>query len=187
MKSTVKEKARIFLTDYASYNNGTQFEFGHWVDLDQFDSSDDLILYIKKHFEEADKKSPLPCGTQREEIMITDFEGFPESLYSESMDFDQLFNYFDAVEDSSFDLEVIEAYAELGSYSLNDLDAFFEALKESYYGKFSNDEEFAEDTAENFGFEQPNEWPYNCIDWERAARDLMIDFNEQDGHYFRSI
>lgn len=95
----IKENARIFLTDYASYNNGTQFEFGHWVDLADFDSADELNEYIQNHFEEADKINPL--DSPREEIMITDYEGFPEYLYSESnMDFEQLFNLFDYLEDN---------------------------------------------------------------------------------------
>ena len=83
---------RIFLTDYASYNNGSQFEFGHWVDLYGFTDASDLMEYIEDHFAECDKESPLE--SPREEIMITDFEGFPESLYSESMgltDFEKLF------------------------------------------------------------------------------------------------
>lgn len=87
-------EAKIFLTDYASYNNGTQFEFGHWVDLTDFADVDEFNEYVREHFEEADKKSPLGLGCKREEIMITDFEGFPRELYSESgMDFGQLFEY----------------------------------------------------------------------------------------------
>lgn len=74
---------QIFLTDYASYNDGSQFEFGHWVDLSDFSDASDLMEYIGNHFAECDRKNPL--GSPREEIMITDFEGFPESLYSESM------------------------------------------------------------------------------------------------------
>lgn len=83
---------QIFLTDYASYNEGRQFEFGHWVDLDNFTDASDLMEYIRDHFEECDEESPI--GSPREEIMITDFEGFPESLYSESMgteDFEKLY------------------------------------------------------------------------------------------------
>lgn len=83
---------QIFLTDYASYNEGRQFEFGHWVDLDDFTDASDLMEYIRDHFEECDRINPL--DSPREEIMITDFEGFPESLYSESMgeeDFEKLF------------------------------------------------------------------------------------------------
>jgi hypothetical protein len=86
----------IFLTDYASYNNGTQFEFGHWVDLTDFTDADELNEYIKNHFEEADEKSPLGWGAIREEIMITDFENFPRSLYSESgMNFENVYEFID--------------------------------------------------------------------------------------------
>ena len=89
---------RIFLTDYASYNNGTQFEFGHWVDLDDFSDADELSEYISNHFAECDEKSPL--GSPREEIMITDFEGFPDILYSESsMDFAKVYAYIEAFAD----------------------------------------------------------------------------------------
>ena len=87
---------KIFLTDYGSYNEGTQFEFGHWVELSQFDSVEDYAKYEKKHFENADKKRPL-FGGIREEVMITDFEGFPREFYSESsMDFERLFNWINA-------------------------------------------------------------------------------------------
>ena len=86
--------AQIFLTDYASYNNGTQFEFGHWVDLNDHSDADALNEYIVNHFLEADEKSPL--GYPREEIMITDCEGFPEQFYSESsMDFEKLYEYLE--------------------------------------------------------------------------------------------
>lgn len=78
---------KIFITDYASYNNGSQFEFGHWVNLKDFSDANELMQYIKDHFTEADKISPL--DSLREELMITDFEGFPEILYSESMGFEQ--------------------------------------------------------------------------------------------------
>ena len=88
-------KPAIFLTDYASYNNGTQFEFGHWVDLTQFNNAQELGIYISKHFEKCDKKSPLDqYGSKREETMITDFEGFPEEFYSESgCNFEKIFKY----------------------------------------------------------------------------------------------
>jgi hypothetical protein len=43
MKTTTTGTApQIFLTDYASYNNGTQFEFGHWVDLSEFSDADEF-------------------------------------------------------------------------------------------------------------------------------------------------
>lgn len=80
---------KIFITDYASYNEGSQFKFGHWINLKDYNDADELMEYIKNHFAEADEKSPLESGGQREELMITDFEGFPKELYSESMGFEQ--------------------------------------------------------------------------------------------------
>ena len=72
--SAISEDAAIFLTDYASYNDGSQFEFGHWVKLNQFEDADELNAYISKHFKNADKKSPLGFGSIREEIMISPYQ-----------------------------------------------------------------------------------------------------------------
>ena len=45
----------------------------------------------------------------------------------------------------------------------------------------------AEELAEEMGFITSNaKWPYTCIDWERAARDLMYDYFQVDGHYFHN-
>jgi antirestriction protein len=184
-ETTIKSEAKVFLTDYASYNNGTQFEFGHWVDLEQFNDAEEFNDYITNHFEEADEKSPL--DSPREEIMITDFEGFPDEFYSETMNFDKLFEFFERSESCYYEKEIIEAFADLGNYKIEDVDTFFDALEESYSGEFNSDEDFAEDFAEQTGVEISNSWPHNCIDWERAARDLMQDYNESNGHYFRAI
>jgi hypothetical protein len=76
--------SKLFLTDYASYNNGTQFEFGHWVDLTEFQRFTlEFMDYINDHFKRADKISPL--DSPREEIMFTDYEDLPERLYSETL------------------------------------------------------------------------------------------------------
>ena len=180
-------KGKIFLTDYASYNNGTQFEFGHWVDLDQFDDADELNDYIADHFKKADKKSPLnEFGSIREETMITDFEGFPKFFYSECMKFEKLFEFFEKAEDCCYDIEIIEAFADLGNYNLEEIDEFFEALEESYSGKFDSDVNFAMDLHEQTGEQISDSWPHSCIDWDRAARDLMFDYCENNGYYFRS-
>ena len=188
-KTDIKEDARIFLTDYASYNNGSQFEFGHWVELEKFDTADELYKYIKNHFAEADKKSPLDkYGSQREEIMITDFEGFPNEIYSESMNFNHLYEYFERAENCGYSNEIIKAYASLGVYGLDNIDQFFQSLEESYCGEFSNDVEFADDYCEMHGLTKDHEvFPYNHIDWDSVADELMFSYDEAEGHYFRQL
>lgn len=99
---------KLFLTDYASYNNGTQFEFGHWVDLTDFNSAEDFLEYCTEHLQEADEKSPIDTFTIREEIMFTDFEGFPQELYCESPDTALLEKIYTGIENDLFDKELEE-------------------------------------------------------------------------------
>ena len=87
----------IFITDYASYNQGTQFEFGHWLDLSIFTDVSDFFDYVTTHFKESDEKNPLMCGGVREELMITDFENVPFALQSECMGVTEIENLIDYV------------------------------------------------------------------------------------------
>ena len=114
---------------------GTQFEFGHWVDLSEHESADDLRNYISNHFKDADKKRPLLDGAPREEIMITSFEGFPEFLYSESMDFDKLYEYMaiaDKLESPNW-IDLFNQYCELNSYHDDVIYDFDDDFFETFY------------------------------------------------------
>ncbi|NQX81273.1 MAG: antirestriction protein ArdA [Flavobacteriaceae bacterium] len=176
----IKSESRIFLTDYASYNDGSQFEFGHWVELDQFDDADELYNYISEHFKKADFKSPL--FSPREEMMITDFEGFPKEFYSECMNFNNLFEFFEMAENCDYDIEIIEAFSNLGFADISDTEKFFEELENRFIGEYENDEEFAE---EMIGEEQIDKIPsFISIDWERTAEGYMQDYTSDSGYYF---
>ena len=79
-----------------------------------------------------------------------------------------------------YDEEVIEAAFEC--------DVPVEDIEEAYAGQFRSDEDFAQDMADQLGVLDKNvSWPNNCIDWENAARELMYDYSEHDGHYFRKL
>lgn len=39
-------------------------------------------------------------------------------------------------------------------------------------------ETYARETAEELFIERDASWPHTCIDWERAARELKIDYND---------
>ena len=59
-------------------------------------------------------------------------------------------------------------------------------VEEAYQGHYRSDEEFAQQLAEDLGLIQPNiGWPYDSISWSSAASDLMQDYCQQDGYYFR--
>lgn len=98
-----------------------------------------------------------------------DLDGY-ENIQKESLE-----DIADLKED---DLDLIEAGLYCGVSLSN--------IEEAYQGKFGSDEDFAQDMAEQLG-EIPKDahWPLYCIDWEHAARELMMDYNEHDGYYFR--
>lgn len=79
-------------------------------------------------------------------------------------------------------LDACRAY--LNGMDVDDLADF----EESYFGQYGSDIEFAKQEAENYGLlDDDIQWPHNCIDWERAARSLMNDYEQKDGHYFRIL
>ena len=88
------------------------------------------------------------------------------------------------VEDAGLTVEIVTTYCEefggeAASVSLTEVGDAFE-------GTFNNKEEFAREIAKAYGmcdFTNAS-WPASCIDWERAALELMQNYNEVDGYYF---
>jgi len=61
-------------------------------------------------------------------------------------------------------------------------------IAEAYAGEYKSDADFAQEMAEQVGDFNPNMgWPHNCIDWEQAGKELMYDYCESGGHYFRNL
>ena len=87
-----------------------------------------------------------------------------------------------------FSKEAVDALIELQG-----IDYAIAYMDETYCGKFDNDEDFAHNMAQETGaissaLDTKNDsWPLTCIDWEEAASELMMDYDEKDNHYFRSI
>jgi len=80
-------------------------------------------------------------------------------------------------------LDAVKAYITLHGEGA-DLSDFSEA----YVGEYDSDADFAEEFAGECGMLQDGmSWPYTCIDWEQAARELMMDHSEEGGYYFRDL
>jgi len=61
-------------------------------------------------------------------------------------------------------------------------------MDEAYQGRYDSDEDFARNMAGDLGAVDKNlTWPMYCIDWGQAASDLIMDYYEINGHYFRSF
>jgi antirestriction protein len=84
------------------------------------------------------------------------------------------------VELRGYDLAALQAYLDLGNDNLDD-------FEEAYRGKYDNDEDFVQQLLEDT---EPalNDLPsYIYIDWEKTASDIMMDYAEENGYYFRTL
>lgn len=80
--------------------------------------------------------------------------------------------------------DIVKAYAYIYGWQYVDADK----ISEEYAGEYDSDEKFAMEMAEQTGDVDFSAlpWPQNCIDWEFAAKELMYDYSEHGGHYFRN-
>jgi len=113
--------------------------------------------------------------------MVKILEANADLVPDEYNNLESIFDFAAAYSCTDQDTEVIAAALYLSIEPKN--------IDEAYHGSFNNDEHFAKETAEQCGeYNQRDErWPKNCIDWELAAKELMYDYCEQNGHYFRNL
>lgn len=78
-------------------------------------------------------------------------------------------------------LEAVKAYIHI--FGTDDLEDFDEA----YEGEWKSDEEFVEELLDSTGEVTRDLPPYIHIDWEGTAREIMYDYSEHEGYYFRNI
>jgi antirestriction protein len=157
---------RIYVACLASYNAGRLH--GRWINAAQ--NADD----IRKEIADMLNKSPEPLA---EEWAIHDFEGFGEFRLSESEDIDEV---------AAMAAQIVEhGEAYLAALALSSNRAEADALMEEYCGQFNSDEAFAEQLLED-GDLLPKDLPaWIHIDWAWTAKEIMMDYAECSGHYFR--
>ena len=113
------------------------------------------------------------------EWIVSDYEDIPANYVGEHDIDPHYWNYKQAVESSYLDADVFEAAAEL--------DIEPSMVEELYQGQYNNDEDFVFQMADELGLVPKGySWPTSYIDWTAAARDLMMDYGESGGHYFRT-
>lgn len=165
---TIQNNPSLYVGTYKKYNAGSIA--GAWLNLTDY--SDSEAFY--------DACRELHDGENDPEFMFQDYENIPNSLYSESGNIDAIYDYIDAVNASNLDQEVFDAGLSLGIP--------LESIEDAYVGSYDNDQDFAYEMADSVGMINNGlTWPYTCIDWERAARDLMFDYIKYDHHYFLQI
>jgi len=145
----------VYVGTYGKYNSGSLR--GVWLDLTTFADYDEFLAvcaYI--HRDEADP-----------EFMAQDFEGFMSEREFE------LIREFAELDDD--EREAFEVYVAAFGSSRDD-STIFDNFREAYCGKWSNEEEYAEQLAEDCCMlEGAPEFLKSYFDYKAFARDLFID------------
>ena len=79
--------------------------------------------------------------------------------------------------------EALEAYIEVVGEEYAELSGF----EDAYNGEWDSDEDFVQNLIEEIGGIPESLPGYIHIDWEGTARDVMMDYSEENGHYFRDL
>lgn len=169
---------RIYVGTYKKYNEGSLF--GRWIDLNDYSDFKEL----------KDEMFNLHKDEEDPEFMIQDFEcseAIKElGLINESYISDEIYNVIEAINNCSYDEEIIESYINCnGVY--DSIEEIIEKVEEAYSGEFFSDIEFVQELLESTGDIPENLPNYIHIDWERTARDIMFDYSTDNNHYFRNI
>ncbi|WP_419870585.1 antirestriction protein ArdA [Chryseobacterium sp. CT-SW4] len=168
------DTASIYVSTYAKYNNSSLY--GKWLNLSDYSDFEELrqVMY-ELH---SDESNP--------EFMFQDYEGcelFEKlGLIGESFLSPEIYNYAEQINDSEYDSEVFEAV--LDNFIGINFQTAYEYINNFYHGEYANDIEFVEYLYENdIPFNLPS---FVVIDWEATARNIMYDYFESNGHYFKS-
>lgn len=162
MGHTDYDEPQIFVTTYSLYNAGAQFKngfTGFWITVENYEDNSGLI---NDSFNIQD-----PDQEDDHEYMITDYENFPEDLYSESgIDCEKIATWY-ALDDQ--DKEKVEAYTDLVS---NDLSEAIDKLEEMYI--FDGDRgDYAQEMTESC--DNVPDWLVGYVDWDSMGRDMACD------------
>jgi len=182
-------EAKVWVGCLGCYNGGTLV--GEWfdaagapVEMAEFNQSVTMSQRVyQDHVIET-----------HEELWVMDFEGFGGWLKGECspMEAQRIAGVIADIESDHVDPDAVAAWASNLGETVEEWADVRDDFNESYQGEWDSDEDFAQNLAEDLGAVDPDAtWPNDCIDWERATRELFMDYwserSEGGVHVFRNV
>ena len=164
----------INLSCYVNHDGeAVTFEFSPYNDGE---TTDDLIEAANVVLREAGYLGNN-VSVELDDIEIADWDNVKE----EYQDINKIFLLAEAFAlNPDFEEDIIYAALECEIQPEN--------IEEAYSGQYASAEEFAEEIAKQLDLiQKSSQWPYTCIDWKEAAHELMYDYCESNGYYFRNL
>jgi hypothetical protein len=196
---TTTTTRRAWVGCYACRNGG--YLIGQWIDADELDyvtaaqvhglaPNESIITDDGGRMTTDDEGRvfvTLASGSyaghveEHEEFACFDLEGFGRIFASydpEPREVAQAALMLERADLRGVDLEIIEAWHDYSGEPLTDRDwegDLEDKLDETYAGTWDSLADFAESYAADIGaFGATPHWPFDCIDWDRAANDLGV-------------
>ena len=148
---------KIYVASLEAYNNGRMV--GDWITPSDYDDYDKFRWAIMNATKNAD------------EVAVHDYDGI--NMSNEYPDFEKLYEFCKALEDSWVDDEAILAYAEDTGEELNT--ELIANAESSFVGIYSSFQDYADEWADEQLRDTDNVLK-NYFDYESHARDLEYDF-----------
>jgi len=155
---------------------------GEWVDAR--DAEDLAALNLAK----KDNDGVYWCNScGADEFMVFDTDTSIAAFRNEMSPSEaaELARGLDAAIEAGHDVEALNAWM---SYSGEKDLSILSNFDDSYMGHRDGGlVEYAQELAEELHGEEMRKahWPFSCIDWEHAARELSYDYHDEGGHIFR--
>lgn len=157
------------------YNDGRLV--GRWVDGIEAGDVTVESLHASSDFGETVTD---PYASTHEELWCMDYQGYAGLLDGECSpaEAQRIAEMFEAIAEDSHDPAAVAAWADWTGARLEEWDRpTREEFGDSFNGEWASEQEFAEQLAEDIGvIDESASWPNDCIDWERATRELFMDY-----------
>ena len=172
---------RVWVGCISCYNGGHLV--GSWFDAEDAPEEMNGDYGWSRVIRKAPHNVPLPVShfkESHEELWVFGFEGFHGLLTSECSPSEakKLAEVLDSIDSDRVDAFRAYVSDHLGpSYASEDWDGAVSQFEDAYAGEWDSGADYAQELAEDLSgasSEQFSEWPYSCIDWERAWRDLEM-------------
>lgn len=180
MNTIIENQARAWVGCLGCYNSGRLN--GRW--LDGSVAADLVAAGLAQEITVGDYTAQrcLTCGA--DEFWVMDHEGFLGLIDGECspVTAQERAAIIDEIIEAGIDLDAAAAFIEdRGEWDQS-------SFEDQYVGQYESMEEYAIELAEElYGPEIANaHWPFTCIDWQHAARELSYDYAILgDGYVFR--
>lgn len=106
-----------------------------------------------------------------EEFWCFDMEGVPHPREMSPMEFAAMVEFIESIPD--YHRAAVQAYLDNQGIAWQNFDQ--DDFDDHYHGEWDTEKDYAYALAEDTGFEEPTGWPYSCIDWDHATRELFYD------------